>query len=736
MSEYNDIAGSEDIISLNYETQETFNEHSYRNKQSAARTEKPVSVADQAKENQNPMEQVTNAEADIMLADTQNYSQPVTDNEVSNETSSITVDTQNTLLSTTPFVIRLPAAQSTLTDGSSISAEQELIVLDTQANREDISLPEPSSKSNLNVATTELEVPTATNNLRLYVSPAASLHETANVEDAQPNPINILTTVDEVNHPEEENFDDKPKEEPMDTSDAQVSLGSDGIIESHQTPMPSNHEPTPASETSTKLLSPAQNKTAISPKSKVAYALSQPTMDKFEAILGKLTTAASNNNNVNESNTTVREEEEIVIKESISKTLRRYTVQVDRKGRVLSRDLLLERIVEENTTTRIESWPPSDNKTVQKTTKATQIAQSATKKSAKQVTPKRQSRSLKPTPTVVSPKKSKAIRSDDDDVIHVESTEESGDDKKNKSDEDDDDEDEPTDNISGEDFVPTNTSGQALKKGSRVYAKWLDGHFYPGIVGNINGDKCMIEYDDGGRRSVKAQDVISRSYLDVNQVVQAQVADEDFKSGIIKRLIKKRKTGNIGYVVEINGKERWYPLPFISLTAEQAEDLVTNMNKHAEETTTNAQGKRKRTSVIPSSPNKKSKSVTTSSPTKSQRSTFTPTRQTKLFNSMHFLLTGFNESIGARAEIQTCIESHAGKVIEKLPNANRRDNVYLISDKARKTAKLFDAKKANIPCVNYKWINESIENGEVQNWEKYRLVLPDKDSKANGNNGD
>ena len=90
--------------------------------------------------------QVTNAETDIMQAETQNYSQPTMNNEVSNETSSITVDTQNTLLSTTvwvdslsrfsgehqdflfvffqPFVIRPPAAQSTLTDGSSISADQ------------------------------------------------------------------------------------------------------------------------------------------------------------------------------------------------------------------------------------------------------------------------------------------------------------------------------------------------------------------------------------------------------------------------------------------------------------------------------------------------------------------------------------------------------------------------------------------------------------------------------------
>lgn len=30
-------------------------------------------------------------------------------------------------------------------------------------------------------------------------------------------------------------IDDRPKEEPMDTADAQASLGSDGIIESHPT---------------------------------------------------------------------------------------------------------------------------------------------------------------------------------------------------------------------------------------------------------------------------------------------------------------------------------------------------------------------------------------------------------------------------------------------------------------------------------------------------------------------
>ncbi len=85
---------------------------------------------------------------------------------------------------------------------------------------------------------------------------------------------------------------------------------------------------------------------------------------------------------------------------------------------------------------------------------------------------------------------------------------------------------------------------------------------------------------------------------------------------------------------------------------------------------------------------------------------------------------------------------------------NRRDNVYLISDIARKTAKFFDSKKLNIPSVNYQWINESIEKvfsiqisiiiniifvflkGELQDWEVYKLILPEKETKINGNKKD
>ncbi len=76
----------------------------------------------------------------------------------------------------------------------------------------------------------------------------------------------------------------------------------------------------------------------------------------------------------------------------------------------------------------------------------------------------------KPTSTIVSPKKSKIVQESSDN---------------------DNDDDEPTDNISGDEFIPprTNSTRRLSTKGSRVFARWLDGNFYPGIIGHINGEK-------------------------------------------------------------------------------------------------------------------------------------------------------------------------------------------------------------------------------------------------------
>jgi len=147
---------------------------------------------------------------------------------------------------------------------------------------------------------------------------------------------------------------------------------------------------------------------------------------------------------------------------------------------------------------------------------------------------------LKPTSTVVSPKTSKAAQSDDDKVSKTNANEDSSTDDDNDEDNEDD---EPTDDISGDEFIPTptNHTGQSLTKNSRVFAKWIDGHFYPGIIGSINGEKCMINFDDGAKRYVKAHEIISQGYLEADQTVMAQTQDGYFDRGIIKRLIKKRK---------------------------------------------------------------------------------------------------------------------------------------------------------------------------------------------------
>lgn len=63
----------------------------------------------------------------------------------------------------------------------------------------------------------------------------------------------------------------------------------------------------------------------------------------------------------------------------------------------------------------------------------------------------------------------------------------------NDEDKDDDknEDDIPTDDISGDEFIPEPKSSteQALTKGLRVFAKWIDGHFYPGVIGNVSGEK-------------------------------------------------------------------------------------------------------------------------------------------------------------------------------------------------------------------------------------------------------
>lgn len=36
-----------------------------------------------------------------------------------------------------------------------------------------------------------------------------------------------------------------------------------------------------------------------------------------------------------------------------------------------------------------------------------------------------------------------------------------------------------------------------IAQGSKVYARWTDGRYYPGVVGRIVGRALFIQYDDG-----------------------------------------------------------------------------------------------------------------------------------------------------------------------------------------------------------------------------------------------
>ena len=80
--------------------------------------------------------------------------------------------------------------------------------------------------------------------------------------------------------------DDKPKNEPMDTNDAQMSLGSDGIIISQEKDSKSVPKSSPDAKTS-----PTATNTRTKVTTKASYAFSQPTTEKFEAMLAKIATS-------------------------------------------------------------------------------------------------------------------------------------------------------------------------------------------------------------------------------------------------------------------------------------------------------------------------------------------------------------------------------------------------------------------------------------------------------------
>lgn len=75
-------------------------------------------------------------------------------------------------------------------------------------------------------------------------------------------------------------------------------------------------------------------------------------------------------------------------------------------------------------------------------------------------------------------------------------SDEAGDDKAgsendNNDDEDDDEENTVTEDLDGQEFIPPldGIAAKPIRSGSRIFAQWRDGRFYPGVVSNLSGEK-------------------------------------------------------------------------------------------------------------------------------------------------------------------------------------------------------------------------------------------------------
>jgi hypothetical protein len=90
------------------------------------------------------------------------------------------------------------------------------------------------------------------------------------------------------------------------------------------------------------------------------------------------------------------------------------------------------------------------------------------------------------------------------------------------------------------------------KLGDRVLAKWQDSYFYPGVVRDIQGDGCLVVYDDGNSLWVHHAHVVVEDIAIGSRVFCRIKNSPNFLPGVIHQ--KKGETILVRYD---HGEEEW-----------------------------------------------------------------------------------------------------------------------------------------------------------------------------------
>lgn len=171
----------------------------------------------------------------------------------------------------------------------------------------------------------------------------------------------------------------------------------------------------------------------------------------------------------------------------------------------------------------------------------------------------------------------------------------------------------------------TDTPGNEarLNKGTRVYARWSDGFYYPGVVFGVCGFKsgfCYeVLFDDGDKRKIRPSQLIARNSLSIGQSVMAQDPDGYYDPGIIVGLYTTPT--DKGYEIELQKtkQRKKYTKRFVILSEGQVRLLVRTISNSSDKSTSS-------TEIITSSSGGQSKSRNTSAKDTNSPSPLTTTR--------------------------------------------------------------------------------------------------------------
>ncbi|XP_046850208.1 uncharacterized protein LOC124443738 [Xenia sp. Carnegie-2017] len=315
-----------------------------------------------------------------------------------------------------------------------------------------------------------------------------------------------------------------------------------------------------------------------------------------------------------------------------------------------------------------------------------------------------------------------------------------------------------------------------LQNGTKVFGKWFDKHYYPGIVESTfsHPGEYRVRFDDGNVRTLHEDCIIIvDDFLPDQQVMFCKKAGGGYIDGVVKETFMNG-VEEVHKVKSCNNEVVDCPRRNVMLSAEQAA-MFLSLNEHVENCrTTNGEKslskvtnfeyttsprstilceKRETASARPT--NQKNREIVRKSqkgssgkcghgkknvgnrrksPRKINSCGGILSKNKDLFCGYGFVLTGKNvtyslndsesreeQQIYTKNDVKAQLKACGGEILDGFQDDISVNSCFLLSNTCQTTAKYFHALVLNVPCISHVWIRDCCVENRLIGFQSYLL---------------